>query len=43
MKAGVVCFMIAYKALLNLGYKPAADVFMQTVVEEECTGKSPLC
>jgi acetylornithine deacetylase/succinyl-diaminopimelate desuccinylase-like protein len=42
MKAGIVCFVIALKALEKLGWRPAADVTLQTVVEEECTGNGTL-
>jgi len=42
MKSGIVAFMIAYKAIKNLGYLPAAPIIMQSVVEEECTGNGAL-
>lgn len=42
MKAGIVAFMIAYKALRDLGYEPASDVYLQSVIEEECTGNGAL-
>ena len=38
MKGGIVCFIIAYKALLSLGFKPAAPLYFHAVIEEECTG-----
>lgn len=40
MKGGIVCFIIAYKALLSLGFKPAAPLYFHAVIEEECTGTS---
>ncbi len=42
MKAGLVGAMYALKALRGLGLQPAADVFLQSVVEEECTGNGAL-
>jgi len=42
MKAGVVAFYQAFKALASLGWAPAADLQMQTVIEEECTGNGAL-
>ncbi len=42
MKAGIVAFTMAFKALRQLGYEPAAKVFLQSVVEEECTGNGAL-
>eukprot|EP01120_Amphizonella_sp_Union-15-10_P017302 TRINITY_DN9579_c0_g1_i1.p1 TRINITY_DN9579_c0_g1~~TRINITY_DN9579_c0_g1_i1.p1 ORF type:complete len:432 (+),score=68.91 TRINITY_DN9579_c0_g1_i1:86-1381(+) len=42
MKAGIAAFVLAYKALLHLGYGPAAPFHMQTVIEEECTGNGTL-
>jgi acetylornithine deacetylase len=42
MKAGLVAFYQAYKALLKLGFAPAAPLQMQTVVEEECSGNGCL-
>ncbi|KAL6075684.1 ArgE/DapE family deacylase [Balamuthia mandrillaris] len=42
MKAGVVAYCMALKALQSLGYAPAADLFLQSVVEEECTGNGAL-
>lgn len=42
MKSGIIAYMIAFKALQNLGYAPAADVIMQSVIEEECTGNGAL-
>jgi len=42
MKAGIVAYTMAFKALQNLGYAPAAPVFLQSVIEEECTGNGAL-
>lgn len=42
MKAGIVAFTMAFKALQQLGYEPAAPVYLQSVVEEECTGNGAL-
>ncbi len=42
MKAGIVAYTMAFKALQNLGVAPAAPVHMQSVVEEECTGNGAL-
>ena len=42
MKAGLVACITAMQALKNLGYEPAAEVIMQSVVEEECTGNGAL-
>ena len=42
MKAGLVACLYAYDALARLGYRPAADIFFQSVVEEECTGNGAL-
>ncbi len=42
MKAGLVSCLYAYDALVRAGYRPAADVFIQSVIEEECTGNGAL-
>ncbi|MBC7145950.1 MAG: ArgE/DapE family deacylase [Thioclava marina] len=42
MKAGLVSNLFALDALRSLGLAPAADVFFQSVVEEECTGNGAL-
>ncbi|MFC3674820.1 M20 family metallopeptidase [Ferrovibrio xuzhouensis] len=42
MKAGIVAYTMALKALQKLGYEPAAKVVLQSVVEEECTGNGAL-
>nr|WP_234896294.1 M20/M25/M40 family metallo-hydrolase [Sinorhizobium meliloti] len=42
MKAGLASNLFAIQALKHLGLRPAADVFFQSVVEEECTGNCAL-
>jgi len=42
MKAGLTANLFALVALKELGYQPAADVYFQSVVEEECTGNGAL-
>ena len=42
MKAGIVAFTMAFKALRALRLEPAAPVYLQSVVEEECTGNGAL-
>ncbi|WP_417244938.1 ArgE/DapE family deacylase [Celeribacter sp.] len=42
MKAGLSSNLFALDALASLGLAPAADVFFQSVVEEECTGNGAL-
>ncbi|MBL8675225.1 MAG: ArgE/DapE family deacylase [Rhodospirillales bacterium] len=42
MKAGLVLNHFALIALRRLGWRPAGDVYMQSVVEEECTGNGAL-
>ncbi len=42
MKAGVSCMVFAMEALRAAGLAPAADVYMQTVTEEESTGNGAL-
>jgi len=42
MKAGLVECLFALDALRSLGHQPAAEVFVQSVVEEECTGNGAL-
>jgi len=42
MKAGIVSNLFALDALKSLGFMPAADVYFQSVVEEECTGNGAL-
>ena len=42
MKAGLAAGLFALDAIRSLGFAPAADVFFQSVVEEECTGNGAL-
>lgn len=42
MKAGVAAMVVALDALADLGFGPAGDVFIQSVIEEECTGNGAL-
>jgi acetylornithine deacetylase len=42
MKAGIVCALIAFKALRSLGAQPAARVGFNAVLEEENTGNGTL-
>jgi acetylornithine deacetylase len=42
MKAGLAANLFALDALAALGLRPAADVYVQSVVEEECTGNGAL-
>jgi len=42
MKVGVAAMVHALDALRALGYVPAADVLVETVSEEECTGNGAL-
>lgn len=42
MKAGLVANLYALRALRDCGLQPAANVFLQSVVEEECTGNGML-
>ena len=42
MKAGLAANLFALDALRACGFAPAADVFFQSVVEEECTGNGAL-
>ncbi|MEX0807136.1 MAG: ArgE/DapE family deacylase [Dongiaceae bacterium] len=42
MKAGLAAGMFALDALRRTGHQPAADVYLQSVVEEECTGNGAL-
>jgi acetylornithine deacetylase len=42
MKAGIAAYITAFRLLARLGYQPAAPVFLQSVVEEECTGNGAL-
>ncbi|MEX2649781.1 MAG: ArgE/DapE family deacylase [Alphaproteobacteria bacterium] len=42
MKAGLADAIYAIAALSRLGWRPAADVHLQSVIEEECTGNGAL-
>ncbi|MBL8341917.1 MAG: ArgE/DapE family deacylase [Rubrivivax sp.] len=42
MKAGIVAYTMALRALQRLGCEPAAPVTLQSVIEEECTGNGAL-
>ncbi|KJS14460.1 MAG: acetylornithine deacetylase [Hoeflea sp. BRH_c9] len=42
MKAGLASNLFALDALSHIGFAPAGDVFIQSVVEEECTGNGAL-
>ncbi len=42
MKAGIGECVYALDALKRLGYVPAADIHIQSVIEEECTGNGAL-
>ena len=42
MKAGLASNLFALDALAHAGLTPTADIFFQSVVEEECTGNGAL-
>ena len=42
MKAGIVAYTMAFTALRKLGFEPAAPLYLQSVIEEECTGNGAL-
>jgi acetylornithine deacetylase len=42
MKAGIVSYVTAFRALKAAGLQPAAEVQMQSVIEEECSGNGAL-
>lgn len=42
MKAGLAACVFAMDAIADCGLAPAGDVFLQSVVEEECTGNGAL-
>lgn len=42
MKAGIVSYLAAFRALKEAGLQPAAEVQMHAVIEEECTGNGAL-
>ncbi len=42
MKAGLAANIFALEALREIGMQPASDIYIQSVVEEECTGNGAL-
>lgn len=42
MKAGIVAYLTAFRALRLAGLQPAAEVQMHAVIEEECSGNGAL-
>ncbi len=42
MKAGIISYVTAFRALRAAGLQPAAEVQMQSVIEEECSGNGAL-
>ena len=42
MKAGIISYVTAFRALKRAGLQPAAQVQMHSVIEEECTGNGAL-
>jgi acetylornithine deacetylase len=42
MKAGLTANLFALDALARAGYQPAAELYLQSVIEEECTGNGAL-
>ena len=42
MKAGLVACLYAFDAVRRAGFRPKGDVYLQSVVEEECTGNGAL-
>ena len=42
MKAGIIAWLQAFRALQAIGMEPAAPVYLQSVIEEECTGNGAL-
>jgi acetylornithine deacetylase len=42
MKAGIVSYLTAFRALREAGLQPAAEVQMHAVIEEECSGNGAL-
>lgn len=42
MKAGLVAALYAFEAVRKAGYAPQGDIYIQSVVEEECTGNGAL-
>ncbi len=42
MKAGIAEMIYSLDAIRRCGFEPAAEVYLQTVIEEECTGNGAL-
>ncbi len=42
MKAGIISYVTAFRALREAGLMPAGEVQMQSVIEEECSGNGAL-
>lgn len=42
MKAGIISYVTAFRALREAGLQPAAEVQMHSVIEEECSGNGAL-
>ncbi|GGF44482.1 acetylornithine deacetylase [Aliidongia dinghuensis] len=42
MKAGLAANLFAFDAIRRAGFRPAAPIYFQSVVEEECTGNGAL-
>ncbi|HEX2940441.1 MAG TPA: ArgE/DapE family deacylase [Rhodopila sp.] len=42
MKAGVIAYVTAFRAIQKAGLRPTADVQLAAVIEEECTGNGAL-
>jgi len=42
MKAGLAAMLYSFDAIRRCGFKPAADIYFQSVIEEECTGNGAL-
>lgn len=42
MKSGVTAYLMAFAALKEAGFQPAAELQMAAVIEEECTGNGAL-
>jgi acetylornithine deacetylase len=42
MKAGIISYVTAFRALREAGLAPAGEVQMQSVIEEECSGNGAL-
>lgn len=42
MKSGLIACLAALDAIDRAGFRPAADVIVQSVIEEECTGNGAL-